>query len=83
MYAFSLIDRDGQILETFTTAEQRWAAGDTVIAHGNRCYRVVSVIPVERMSEFGSTSLPAACLKLNRCRKSGRRSAEQIPARRN
>jgi hypothetical protein len=28
------------------------ATGDTVIARGNRRYRVVSVIPVERVSEF-------------------------------
>jgi len=51
-YAFQLIRTDGEILETFETAEQRWATGDTVIAHGHRRYRVVSVIPVERMSEF-------------------------------
>jgi hypothetical protein len=36
----------------FQTAEQRWATGDTVIAHGNHHYRVVSVIPVEWLSEF-------------------------------
>lgn len=51
-YAFQLISIDGDILETFTTAEQRWQTGDTVIAHGNRRYRVVSVIPIERVSEF-------------------------------
>lgn len=52
MYSFQLVNRDGEILETFKTSEQRWATGDTVIAHGNRQYRVVSVIPVERISEF-------------------------------
>jgi hypothetical protein len=52
MYAFQLIDTDGDILETFTTSEQRWQIGNTVIAHGNRRYRVVSVIFVERISEF-------------------------------
>jgi hypothetical protein len=52
MYEFQLIDTDGEILETFKTAEQRWRTGDTVIAHGNRRYRVVPVIPVERLSEF-------------------------------
>jgi hypothetical protein len=51
-YGFQLISTDGEILETLETAEQRWAPGDTVIAHGNRRYRVVSVIPVERISEF-------------------------------
>jgi hypothetical protein len=34
MYAFHLIDTDGEILESFKTSEQRWVAGDTVIAHG-------------------------------------------------
>jgi hypothetical protein len=35
-YRFELVSRDGEILETFETAEQRWQTGDTVIAHGNR-----------------------------------------------
>jgi hypothetical protein len=52
LYTFQLISTDGEILETFETAEQRWQTGDTVIAHGNRRYHVVSVIPVERVSEF-------------------------------
>jgi hypothetical protein len=52
MYKFSLISTDGEILESFRTSEQRWQAGDTVIAHANRRYKVVSVIPVERISEF-------------------------------
>lgn len=51
-YRFELVSTDGEVLETFETSEQRWATGDTVIAHGNRRYRVVSVIPVERISEF-------------------------------
>ena len=51
-YAFQLISTDGDILETFETNEQRWQTGDTVIAHGNRCYRVVSVIPAEKVAEF-------------------------------
>ena len=29
-----------------------WQAGDEVIAHGNQWFRVVSLIPVERMAEF-------------------------------
>lgn len=52
MYKFSLISTDGELLESFQTSEQRWQAGDTVIAHANRRYKVVSVIPVERNSEF-------------------------------
>ena len=51
-YRFELVSRDGEVLETFVTSEQRWQTGDTVIAHGNRHYRVLSVIPVERLAEF-------------------------------
>jgi hypothetical protein len=43
------VSRDGEILGSFQTSEQRWEAGDLVIAHGNRHFRVV---PVERMAEF-------------------------------
>jgi len=43
---------DGEILESFETAQASWRTGDEVIAHGNRRYRVVSVIPVERLAEF-------------------------------
>jgi hypothetical protein len=48
-YRFEPVSTEGEILET---AEQRWQTGDTVVAHGNRRYRVVSVIPVEQISEF-------------------------------
>ena len=51
-YRFELVSRDGEILGSFETSEQRWQAGDTVIAHGNQWFRVVWVIPVERMAEF-------------------------------
>jgi hypothetical protein len=34
------------------TSEANWQTGDTVIAHGNRWFRVVSVVPVERIAEF-------------------------------
>lgn len=30
MDTFQLIDTDGEILETFKTAEHRWSTGDTV-----------------------------------------------------
>jgi hypothetical protein len=49
---FHLVSSDGEILEAFETAQAQWETGDTVFAHGNRHYRVVSVIPVERLSEF-------------------------------
>ena len=31
VYEFQLISTDGEILETFETAEQRWATGDTEV----------------------------------------------------
>jgi hypothetical protein len=46
VYEFHLISADGDILETFQTAEQRWVTGDVVVAHGNRRYKVLSVIRV-------------------------------------
>lgn len=51
-FRFELVSRDGEVFGSFETSEQRWQAGDTVIAHGNRRYRVVSVIPAERLAEF-------------------------------
>src|SRR4051794_14085955 len=51
-YRFESVNSDGEILGTFETAEQRWQTGDTVVAHGNRRYHVVSLIPIERISEF-------------------------------
>lgn len=51
-YRFELVSRDGEILGSFLTSEQRWQAGDVVIGNGNQRFRVVSVIPVERMAEF-------------------------------
>jgi hypothetical protein len=51
-YRVELVSRDGEILGSFQTSEQRWQAGDEVIAHGTQRFRVVSVIPVERMAEF-------------------------------
>ena len=37
MYAFQLISMDGEILESFQTAEQRWQTGDTVIGPPGPC----------------------------------------------
>ncbi|MGZ4339143.1 MAG: hypothetical protein ACXVQ3_03710 [Gaiellaceae bacterium] len=51
-YRFELVSSGGDILGSLETSEQRWQTGDTVIAHGNQRFRVVSVIPVERLAEF-------------------------------
>ncbi len=34
-YRFELVSRDGEILGSFLTSEQRWQAGDVVIGHGH------------------------------------------------
>ena len=49
---FTLVNTDGEILESVEVAENRWQTGDVVYASGARRFRVVSVIPVERLSEF-------------------------------
>lgn len=51
-FRFALVSTDGDVFDSFETNEGNWAAGDTVIAHGNRHYRIVSVIPIELAAEF-------------------------------
>lgn len=43
---------DGDDAGTIETNETNWQPGDTVIAHGNRRYRITAVIPGERIGEF-------------------------------
>lgn len=43
---------DGDDAGSLETSEANWQTGDTVIAHGNTHFRVVSVVPVERIAEF-------------------------------
>jgi len=51
-FKFELLSSDGDNLGSFESAVPNWQPGDTVIAAGNVHYRVVSVIPLERISEF-------------------------------
>ena len=51
-FNFELVSSDGDNLGGFETAVPNWETGDTVIAAGNVHYRVVSVIPLDRIAEF-------------------------------
>jgi hypothetical protein len=51
-FKFELRLADGDDAGSFETSEANWQTGDTVIAHGNRRFRVVSVVPLERIAEF-------------------------------
>jgi hypothetical protein len=51
-FRFELRFPDGGDVGSFETSEANWQAGDTVIAHGNRHFRVTAVVPVERLAEF-------------------------------
>jgi hypothetical protein len=51
-FRYELRFPDGDDAGTLETTETRWQVGDTVIAHGNRRYRVTAVIPLELVEEF-------------------------------
>jgi hypothetical protein len=51
-FKFELVSRDGDSIGSFESAEQNWQPGDDLLAHGNVRYRVVSVVPLERIAEF-------------------------------
>ena len=52
MFRFELVSSDGDSLGSFETNEPQWQVGETLIGHGNRRYRIISVIPLERSGEF-------------------------------
>jgi hypothetical protein len=56
-FRFELRLPDGDDAGSIETNEQNWQTGDTVIAHGNVRYRVVSVIPVGLVEEFVDDAL--------------------------
>jgi hypothetical protein len=51
-FAFELRLADGDDAGTFQTSASDWKVGDTLIADGNRHYRVTAVIPLEKIAEF-------------------------------
>ena len=51
-YRFGLRLADGDDAGSFETSEANWQVGDTLIAHGNKRFRVTAVVPVERIAEF-------------------------------
>jgi hypothetical protein len=52
MFKFELRLADGDDAGTFETSSSDWKVDDTLIADGNRRYRVTAVVPVERLAEF-------------------------------
>lgn len=51
-FKFELKTVDGDDAGSFETAVPNWQTGDMLIASGNVRYRVVSVIPAEKVAEF-------------------------------
>ena len=51
-FKFELVSSDGDSFGSIETTELNWQAGDTLIAHGNTHYRIVSVIPLVRIAEY-------------------------------
>jgi hypothetical protein len=51
-YRFELRLADGDDAGSFETSEARWQVGDSVIAYGNKRFRVTAVLPIERIAEF-------------------------------
>jgi hypothetical protein len=51
-FKFELRTVDGDDAGSFETAVPNWQTGDTLIAAGNVRYRVVSVIPADKVAGF-------------------------------
>ncbi len=52
MFRFELRLADGDDAGTLETAEPGWRVGDTLIADGNRRYRITRVVSLELVREF-------------------------------
>ena len=51
-FRYELRLADGDDAGSFETFASDWKVGDTLIADGNRHYRVTAVIPLARIEEF-------------------------------
>src|SRR5438552_3835937 len=51
-FRFELRLADGDDVGTFETAEPGWTVGDTLVADGNRRYRITKVVTLELVQEF-------------------------------
>jgi hypothetical protein len=51
-FRYELRFADGDDAGSLETNEGNWQTVDTLIGHGNRHFKVVSVVPVERIAEF-------------------------------
>ena len=52
MFRFELRLADGDDAGSFDNSAADWKVGDTLIADGNRRYRVTAVLAPERLAEF-------------------------------
>jgi hypothetical protein len=52
MFRYALVDRDGEVFDDYESLISNWQPGDELRAAGNVRYRVVSVVPIERVQEF-------------------------------
>jgi hypothetical protein len=51
-FVYALRLADGDDAGSFDTSASDWKVGDTLIADGNRRYRVTAVLAPERLEEF-------------------------------
>ncbi len=51
-FHFELRLAHGDDAGTFETTMPDWAVGDTLVADGNRRYRITKVVPLELVQEF-------------------------------
>ena len=51
-FRYELRLADGDDAATIETSEGNWQPGDTLIGHGIARFKVVSVVPLERIAEF-------------------------------
>jgi hypothetical protein len=56
-FKFELRTVDGDDAGSFETAVQNWETGDTLIVGGNVEWRVLSVIPLQKVAEFTDSPL--------------------------
>jgi hypothetical protein len=68
LFKFELVSREGESLGCIETAEANRQADDTIIGHGNKRYRMISVIPLER-TRSSSTSRRTGSSRSNRSRR--------------
>ena len=51
-FLYTLRLADGDDAGTFDSTSSSWSVGDTLIADGNRRYKVTAIVPLEKIAEF-------------------------------